>query len=118
LPLKVKRLPRKQYQRPNREVAIFMMVEPVTGLAAPKWQTGCGIVAFAREDKSNFTVDLFWDLYSYIYHLMDFYGEDDFNYQRFKKERLNEKAFKYYQKQEHQIQENYQRQLAQFGFEQ
>jgi len=116
VPLKVKRLKRHQSKKPNREVAIFLMVEPVSGLAAPKWQMGCGIVAFAREDKSDFTVDLFWDVYSYIYHLMAFYGDYEFNYQEFKNEKLNQKAFHYYQKQEHQIQEDYKRQCAQFGF--
>ena len=85
------------------------MVDPVSGLAAPKWQLGCGVVAFAREDRNNFTVDLFWDVYSYIFHLMDFYGDYPFNYQNFKRDRLNENAFERYQIQER---------LAQLSFEQ
>jgi hypothetical protein len=79
------------------------MVDPVSGYAAPKWQLSCGILAFAKSDKTNFSVDLFWDIYSYIYHLMDFYGDDDFNYKKFKKTHLIPAAFGQYQSEEHAI---------------
>ena len=83
------------------------MVDPVSGLAAPKWQHQVGIVLFAMIDKTDFTVDLWWDVYSYIYHLMDYYGDESFNYSRFKTKNLIPSAFRKYQAQEHQIQQNF-----------
>jgi hypothetical protein len=102
LQIKYKRW-RTHTKKPDREVAIFLMVEPVSGLAAPEWQIGCGVVAFALEN-SDFSVQLFWDVYSYIFHLMDYYGENNFNYARFRKNQLNAQAFHEYQEEEHRIQ--------------
>jgi hypothetical protein len=104
-PIKYKRW-RKNKVKPDREVAIFLLVEPVSGLAAPEWQKECGVLAFALKD-TDFSSNLFWDIYSYIYHLMDYYGESDFNYERFKKSKLNAKSFHEYQDEEHGIQANF-----------
>ena len=105
LPIIYKRW-RRNKVKPEREVAIFLLVEPVSGLAAPEWQKACGVVAFALKD-ADFSSNLFWDVYSYIYHLMDYYGEDDFNYERFRRNKLNAKSFHHYQEEEHRIQADF-----------
>jgi hypothetical protein len=89
------------------------MVDPISGLAAPKWQLQVGIVQFAKTDKTDFSVDLWWDVYSYILHLMDFYGDESFNYNRFKTKNLIPTAFRNYQAKEHQNQQNYKASNAQ-----
>ena len=103
VPVMVKRWAPYQ-RRPDREVGIFLLADPVTGLAPHEWQNGCGIIAFARKDKTDMPVQLFWDVYSYTYHLMDYYGEDDFDYKSFKKNNLNYETFREYQLREHEIQ--------------
>lgn len=110
MPLMVRRC---GYQpiRPNKEVAIFLMVDPQTGLADADWQQRVGIVQFVCSDFKDFSADLFWDIYSYIFTLMDCYGEPDFNYKQFEKKYLNNKSFKNYQEQEHEIQRQYQKNL-------
>ena len=90
------------------------MVDPESGLAAPKWQIQVGIVQFARCDAQDFSVDLFWDVYSYIFHLMDYYGCENFNYARFRSQSLIPNAFKKYQAQEHQIQRQYRENIQAF----
>ena len=100
VPLMVKRL--RDYEiRPSFEKAIFMMADPKTGLAAPKWQDGVGVVAFAKTDKTDLSIHLFWQLSSYIYELMDFYTEADFSYELYEKKHLNEDAFIDYMESEH-----------------
>lgn len=95
-------------KKPSNELAIFLMVEPVSGLAAPKWQMQVGRVEFARCDKTDLDVQTFWDLYSYIYHLMDYYGNSGFNYSSFKSRHLIPKSYHKYRDQEHEIQRRYQ----------
>lgn len=101
-PIKYKQW-RKNPVKPDREVAIFLLVDPVSGLAEAKWQKECGVLAFALEN-TDFSSSLFWDIYSYIYHLMDYYGESNFNYERFKRSKLNQASFHVYQEDEHRIQ--------------
>lgn len=76
VPLKVKRY-RHRFpdERIHRDVGIFMMVRPEDGLADMKWQRECGLLGFARSDGKDFTPSLFWQLYDYIYTLMDYYGD-------------------------------------------
>ncbi|CAF0769184.1 unnamed protein product [Brachionus calyciflorus] len=94
-------------QIPSSEKGIFLMVDPITGLAGPEWQQGCGIIAFARKDRTDMTVQLFWDLYSYIFHLMDYYTDDGFNYNQFRQRKLNYESFRVYQEEEHRLQEEF-----------
>jgi hypothetical protein len=91
--------------RPSNEIAIFLMSDPKSGLANAAWQRQVGIVQFVRSDFTDFSVELFWDVYSYVYNLMDYYGEDNFNYKRFKEKKLISESFKKYQEQEHAIQQ-------------
>ncbi|RNA30194.1 ectomycorrhiza-upregulated zf-MYND domain-containing [Brachionus plicatilis] len=91
-------------KQPHRELGIFYMVDPVSGLAGTEWQMGCGVIAFAQMNKTDFPVQLFWDLYSYIYTLMDYYGDENFDYEKFKKNQLNYKSFREYQIEEHKLQ--------------
>ena len=70
---------------------------------------GCGVVAFARSDNRDFTEQLFWDVYSYCFHLMDYYGEDNFDYAHFRKTKLIPQSFLRYQREEHRIQADYAR---------
>lgn len=78
--LKVARL-RPSGERHSREVGIFMMVDPKDGLAPSRWQIGplqpsLGTLVFARTDCTDFTCELFWRLYDYIYGtLMDLYSD-------------------------------------------
>ena len=71
VPIKVMRL-RPYTSLPHREIAVFMMVDPVTGFAPPEWSRDLGVLAFVRTDLKEFKMDLFWSLYSYIFGpLMD-----------------------------------------------
>lgn len=88
--------------RPGNEPAIYLMADPKTGLADADWQRQVGIVQFVRSDYTDFSVEFFWDVYSYIFNLMDYYGEDNFNYKRFKEKKLISESFKMFQKQEHE----------------
>ena len=82
-----------QMKRPQQEFAIFLLIDPGTGLAAYKYQTGCGIIQFARSDRANFTVEFFWEVFSYFFNLIDYYSEENFNYETYKNKMLNEDAF-------------------------
>jgi hypothetical protein len=96
VPIKVKRInPIRQSDRNDREVGIFLMVNPYSGLADLKWQLGCGILCFAMKDKSKLSFKMFWDLYSYIFNLMDHYGEDTFNYVSFSRQWLKPEKFQW-----------------------
>lgn len=95
VPIKVKRIKPRQTIKYDREVGIFLMVNPKTGLADTKWQQECGVLCFAMKDKSKLSAKMFWDLYSYIFNLMDHYGEDTFNYNRFSKKWLIPEKFKW-----------------------
>lgn len=76
VPLKVKRYRhRLPDERIHRDVGLFMMVRPEDGLADMKWQQECGLLGFARSDGKDFTASLFWQLFDYIYTLMDYYGD-------------------------------------------
>ena len=71
VPIQVMRL-RAYNIVPYREIAVFMMVDPVTGFAPPEWSSNLGVLAFIRTDHKEFKMDLFWSLYSYIFGpLMD-----------------------------------------------
>lgn len=107
VPLMYKRLSYLK-QKPANERSIFLLVEPKSGLADPEFQMQVGRMAFAKTDLSDFSSDLYWDVYSYCYHLMDFYGEDDFKFEQFKKRKLIPEAFRRYQAQEHSSQQQYQ----------
>ncbi|KAI9098747.1 hypothetical protein DFS34DRAFT_87995 [Phlyctochytrium arcticum] len=65
---------------PYQQIAVYMMVEPATGFAPPKWALGphCnkGVVGFARRDHKPFTVEEFYELYDFITDLMDEYSEN------------------------------------------
>ena len=103
-------------QKPSHEMSIFLLVEPKSGLADYEFQMQVGRMAFAKTDLSDFTTSLYWDVYSYAYHLMDFYGDEDFNYEQFKKRKLIPESFRRYQAQEHGIQEQYQQSLRAHNF--
>ena len=92
--------------KPLREIALFLMIDPKTGLADPEWNMECGVVAFALKH-SDITEQLFWDIYSYIFHLMDFYSNPKYCYADIHLLKLNNKAFSLYQTQEHNIQKKY-----------
>jgi hypothetical protein len=76
VPLKVKRF-RHRYPNENisRDLGIFLMVDPITGLADNKWQAECGKIGFARTDGQDFEYELYYELFDYIYTLMDHYGD-------------------------------------------
>lgn len=80
--LKVARLSPSHSYDCSREVGIFMMVEPETGLAPPRWQVRpftqptLGTLVFARTDNADFSSEVFWQLYDYIFGtLMDIYSD-------------------------------------------
>ena len=63
---------------PSSQHAVFMLVEPVTGLAPARWQLGprcnVGLIGFGREDGKPFTAHQWGDLHLFIYDLMDSYS--------------------------------------------
>ena len=96
----------KNLSKPSREIALFLMIDPKTGLADPEWQMECGIVAFGLLN-GDLSEQIFWDVYSYIFFLMDFYSNTEFNYDVFKKTKLNPLSFQIYQREEREAQANY-----------
>ena len=36
----------KNFTKPDREIALFLMIDPISGFADAEWQIECGIVAF------------------------------------------------------------------------
>lgn len=110
LPVMVKRWRENKSNENSPDRAIFLMIDPKTGEAGEEWQLGCGVVAFAKTDRTDFNIDLFWDLYFYINYLMEFYSKSNFNYENFEKIYLNPAAFKTYQENQHRILAETQRQ--------
>jgi hypothetical protein len=112
VPLVVKRLgPSTNIQ--DREIAVFMMVDPVTGFAPLPWQSGAhqklGRLLFAFADGRPLSFNMVWSVYSYIYDLMDLYSDGKEDYVQ--RNKLNPSAFNKYKKEEERMQANYQRQL-------
>jgi hypothetical protein len=96
-------------------MSIYFMCDPVTGLAPRQWHdVKSGIFIFARIDLVNMTVKLWWDMYSYIYHLMDYYTFESFVYKTFKADKLNKQAFEDYQRHEHEIAMNHRLSILNF----
>lgn len=106
VPLMVKAIRPYPGQMPQSQMAVFMMIDPATGFAPPHWQLGphCnkGMIGFARRDGSPFTTDDFYDLYDYIFSLMDIYPDDPAraerrltpqDYQRYKLQGVNVNTF-------------------------
>ena len=83
IPLVVKRLGPSPQER-KREVSVFLMIETSDGLAPMPWQSNAhqklGRLMFARTDGVDFDCEMFWSLYSYIFHLMDYYGNGQDEY--------------------------------------
>ena len=48
-------------QKPTREVAVYLFVNPLTGFAASELQKDCGILAFSKEN-GDFSCKLFWQV--------------------------------------------------------
>ena len=96
----------------NREIAVFMMVDPVTGLAPSPWMSGghqkLGRLLFAFSDGKSLSSSLFWSVYSYIYDLMDYYSDGREDYVQNNK--LNPREFNKYREAEKRMQADYQRQ--------
>ena len=65
---------------PINQTAVFMMVEPIKGLAPARWQLGprcnLGMIGFGWRDGKPFTCQQWAELNSYIYDgLMDCYSD-------------------------------------------
>ena len=94
IPLKVKMFnkPKKDL---NRNVAIYLLVDPDTGLANKNWidffKNGNGILGFGYSTYSAFRKMDFWNLYSFIYDLMDLYAEQQSHF--IKEHKLTAKQF-------------------------
>lgn len=105
VPLKVKSCGNRfPFQSGDNDPGIFMMVKTPTGLADPKWSRR-ETRAFARSDRIDFSSELFWQLYDYIYTLMDYYGDDDGARRAVRK--MNPRDFAVYTKQTEDIAEQY-----------
>ena len=79
----------------NRNVAIYLLVDPDTGLANKNWidffKKGNGILGFGYSTYSAFRKMDFWNLYSFIYDLMDLYAEQQSHF--IKEHKLTAKQF-------------------------
>ena len=93
-PLKVK-IFNKPKSDHNRNVAIYLLVNPNSGLAEKKWidffKNSIGILGFAYSSYKAFRKTDFWILYSYIYDLMDLYADNKIQY--IKENRLTKCSF-------------------------
>lgn len=85
---------------PSRQLAVFMMVEPHTGLAPVRWQLGphcnLGMIGFARKDGKPFTCKQWRALHGYIFDLMDAHSESEFEPRKIQaiiRNKLNPNAF-------------------------
>ena len=65
--------------------------------------------SFWKFEHGNITEQLFWDTYSYIFHLMDFYSHPKYLYADINDLKLNKSAFSVYQREEHNIQKMYEK---------
>lgn len=75
-PLAVKQLGCKQ-QHSNEQLAVFLCVDPDTGLAPAKVQTcGMGPTLVARSDGKDFTIGEMMALHSYIEHLKSIWPDE------------------------------------------
>ena len=106
MPLKVKNYPKLELHNDHIDAGIYMTVRPETGLADPKWKRQKAR-AFARSDRQDFTTALFWQLYDYIYTLMDYYGDQGGAQRAMRK--MNPRDFAVYTGQSAQIADDYQK---------
>lgn len=86
-------------KKPPSETGLLLLVNPVTGIIPNEWQNDCGIFAFARTDRTDMSVQLFWQIYSYIKHLKEYYYDDideEIDFVNFKKNKLNYQSFREY----------------------
>jgi hypothetical protein len=93
---------------PNSQSAVFMMVEPIKGLAPARWQLGprcnLGMIGFGHRDGKPFTCQQWADLHSYIYDgLMDCYS-DEMDSSDIIAERINLNYFNYFVHRLHNLQ--------------
>ena len=96
----------KNLTKPDREIALFLMIDLISGFADAEWQIECGIVAFFLNN-GIMTENLFWDLYSYIFHLMDYYASPQWKSTEIQKMKLNPSSFLLYQQEEREIQKKF-----------
>ncbi len=112
VPLLVKR-DGPSFQNRDREIAVFMMVDPVTGMAPNQWQSGAhqklGRLLFVLDDGANLASSLVWSVYSYIYDLMDLYSDGREDYVQ--RNKLNPREFNKYKEAEERMQAQYQQQI-------
>lgn len=60
VPINFKRL-YKQTTEPDRFYGIFLLIDPVLGLASKKYSVeGCGVLLFAKSNNKNLSKQLFW----------------------------------------------------------
>jgi len=91
----------------ERELGVYLFVEQNSGFAPAEWSSlygqRLGKIIVARKDFIDFKKNDFFDLYSYIYSLMDYYSDNRSNYVinnklNIKEYMLFNKAEKLYQK--------------------
>ena len=79
LPLIVKQTtPRRRLQEPvdyDNQWATWLMIEPMSGLAPPKWQSYVGPVLVYRPNALDLSVDDMVVIHDFLYELMDCYGD-------------------------------------------
>ena len=84
---------------PDQQFAVYMMVEPIKGLAPCRWQLGprcnLGLIGFGRRDGKPFTMQEWADLHSFIQDLMDLYSEPEES-DKIISEKINLKYYKKY----------------------
>ena len=93
----------------ERDLAVYFFADPVTGLAPLDWSSleckKLGKIVLTRKDYMNFNKQDFFDLYSFIYHLMDYYSDNLIEV--IQREKLNRKEFLIYKENENQYQKEY-----------
>jgi len=93
----------------SRKLGAFLILCPNSGLMSPTHThflaNNSGNLIFKRFDDVNFTVQLFFDLYSYVYSIIHYYSSDEKNW--LINNKLNKLNFEIYQAEEHKTQLNY-----------
>jgi hypothetical protein len=106
IPLVAKKNYREYKEVPPNQLAVYMMVDSGSGLAPAEWQELVGQVALARTDGVPLTTSVFYELYDYIYTLMDRYSDTS--------RHLSPQAYQRYTEESRRNQMEYQKQMEEW----
>lgn len=61
----------------DNQAITYIHVDPITGFAPPKWQSGIGTVIVARKDKKDLSPEHYEAIWMYCDRILDYFGEGE-----------------------------------------